>query len=61
MSQSGCRPWQTPLREELLHQLQYIVIIETAKANGINIYTYLEYLLLYMLDTDWRNYPEVLD
>ena len=36
-------------------------IIETAKANGLNVYTYLEYLLLYMPDTDWRNYPEDLD
>jgi len=36
-------------------------IIETAKANGLNVYTYLEYLLLYMPDTDWRNYPEGLD
>ena len=36
-------------------------IIETAKANGLNVYTYLEYLLLYMPDTDWRNYPEELD
>lgn len=36
-------------------------IIETAKANGLNVYTYLEYLLLYMPDTDWRNHPEELD
>lgn len=36
-------------------------LIETAKANGLNVYTYLEYLLLYMPDTDWRNYPEELD
>lgn len=36
-------------------------IIETAKANGLNVYTYLEYLFLYMPDTDWRNYPELLD
>ena len=36
-------------------------IIETAKANGLNVYTYLEYLLLYMPDTDWCNYPEELD
>ena len=36
-------------------------IIETAKTNGLNVYTYLEYLLLYMPDTDWRNYPEELD
>ncbi len=30
-------------------------IIETAKANGLNVYTYLEYLLMYMPDTNWRN------
>lgn len=36
-------------------------IIETAKENGLHIYTYLEYLLLYMPDTDWRNHPESLD
>lgn len=36
-------------------------IIETAKANGLNAYTYLEYLLLYMPDTDWQNHPENLD
>ena len=35
-------------------------IIETAKANNLNVYTYLQYLLLYMPDTDWRNYPEDL-
>ncbi len=36
-------------------------IVETAKANGLNVYTYLEYLLMYMPDTDWRNYPEDLE
>lgn len=36
-------------------------IIETAKANGLNVYTYLEYLLLYMPDTDWQNHPEELE
>ncbi len=36
-------------------------IVETAKANGLNVFTYLEYLLLYMPDTDWRNHPEDLD
>lgn len=36
-------------------------IIETAKANNLNVYTYLQYLLLYMPDTDWRNYPDELD
>lgn len=36
-------------------------LIETAKANGLNVYTYLEYLLLYMPDMDWQNYPEDLE
>lgn len=36
-------------------------IVETAKANGLEIYTYLEYLLLYMPDCDWQNHPEDLD
>lgn len=36
-------------------------IIETAKANGLNVYTYLEFLLMYMPDTDWRNHPEDLE
>lgn len=36
-------------------------IVETAKANGLSVYTYLEYLLLYMPDTDWQNHPEDLD
>lgn len=36
-------------------------LIETAKANGLNVYTYLEYLLLYMPDVDWRNDPTQLD
>ena len=35
-------------------------IIETAKANGLNVYTYLEYLLMYMPDTNWRNNLEEL-
>lgn len=36
-------------------------LVETAKANGLNVYTYLEYLLMYMPDSDWQNYPDVLD
>lgn len=36
-------------------------IVETAKAYGLNVYTYLEYLILYMPDTDWKNHPELLD
>lgn len=36
-------------------------IIETAKANGLNVYTYLEFLLMWMPDTDWQNHPEDLE
>ena len=36
-------------------------IIETAKANGLNVFTYLEFLLIYMPGTDWHNHPEELD
>lgn len=36
-------------------------LIETAKANGLNVYAYLEYLLLYMSGSDRQQYPEELD
>jgi transposase len=36
-------------------------IVETAKANNLNVYTYLNYLLLYMPDMDYKNYPEVME
>ena len=36
-------------------------IIETAKANEINVYAYLQYLLLNMADGDYHNEPGVLD
>lgn len=36
-------------------------LVETAKANGLNIYSYLEYLLLYMTDVDYKNHPEDLE
>lgn len=36
-------------------------IVETAKANGLNVYTYLQHLLLYMPGGDWHNHPEELD
>lgn len=36
-------------------------LIETAKANDLNVYTYLEYLLLYMPDVDWRSDPSQMD
>jgi len=36
-------------------------LVETAKANGLNIYAYLNYLLLYMPDTDFHCHPELLE
>ena len=36
-------------------------IVETAKANGLNVYAYLQHLLLYMPGSDWHNHPEELD
>jgi len=36
-------------------------IVETAKANNLNVFTYLNYLLLYMPNTEYRNYPESMD
>ncbi|MGE5627784.1 MAG: transposase domain-containing protein [Solirubrobacterales bacterium] len=36
-------------------------MVETAKANELEVYTYLEYLLLYMPDLDWQNHPEDLE
>lgn len=36
-------------------------IIETAKANGLNTYKYLEYLLREMPDSDYMRHPENLD
>lgn len=36
-------------------------IIETAKANGLNTYKYLEYLLKEMPDSDWMRHPENLN
>ena len=36
-------------------------LVETAKANGINVYAYLKHLLLYMPSAKWQQYPEELD
>ena len=36
-------------------------LVETAKANGLNVFEYLNYLLLYMPDTPWQQSPELLD
>ena len=35
-------------------------IVETAKANGLNIYLYFKYLLEQMTDCDWLGHPELL-
>ena len=36
-------------------------LVETAKANGLNVYANLEQLLLYMPDTPWRSEPDSLN
>lgn len=36
-------------------------LVETAKANGLNVYAYLQHLLLYMPGSEWQQYPEELD
>jgi len=36
-------------------------LIETAKANNLNVYAYLQHLLLYMPDTEWQSEPSLLD
>jgi len=36
-------------------------LVEKTKANNLNVYAYLNYLLLYMPDMDYRNYPEVME
>lgn len=36
-------------------------LVETAKANGLNVYAYLEHLLLYMPGSEWQRYPEELN
>jgi len=36
-------------------------LVETAKANGLNVNKYLEYVLQFMSATDWRNNPEFLE
>lgn len=36
-------------------------LVETAKANGLNVNKYLQYVLQFMSATDWRNHPEFLD
>lgn len=36
-------------------------LVETAKANGLNVYAYLQHLLQYMPGSEWQRYPEELD
>jgi transposase len=36
-------------------------LIETAKVNNLNVYAYLQHLLLYMPDTEWQSDPSLLD
>ena len=36
-------------------------IVETAKANNLDPYQYLQHLLLYMPDTDYKKYPQALE
>jgi hypothetical protein len=36
-------------------------IVETAKVNNLDVYNYLQHLLLYMPDIDYKNYPEDLE
>lgn len=36
-------------------------LVETAKANDLNVFEYLHHLLLYMPDTAWQQHPELLD
>ena len=36
-------------------------LIETAKANGLNVFVYRNHLLLYMPNTSWQNHLEELD
>ena len=36
-------------------------IVETAKANGLNVYTYLNYLLERMPNINWNTNPQILE
>lgn len=36
-------------------------LVETARANKLNVYEYLSYLLTVMPNTDFRNHPEKLN
>ena len=36
-------------------------LVETAKANGLNVFAYFQHLLTYMPGSEWQQYPEKLD
>ena len=36
-------------------------LVETAKANDLNVYAYLDYLLAEMPNADFYNHPEIID
>ena len=36
-------------------------LVETARANGLNVYEYLSYLLTVMPNTDFKNHPELIE
>ncbi len=48
----------TPLK---MQSWPFTVSVRTAKANGLNVYTYLEYLFLYLPDTEWQSDLELLE
>ena len=36
-------------------------LVETARANDLNVYAYLDYLLAEMPNADFYNHPEIID
>ena len=52
-------PYQT--MQQRMPSAAVYSLIETAKANGLNVYAYLQHILLYMPDSEWQTYPEELD
>ena len=36
-------------------------LVETAKANGLNVNKYLQYVIQYMSATDWQDNPKLMD
>ena len=69
LAEQGIRPiaigrknylFSTSMKGATANAMAY-TIIETAKANGLNVFTYLEFLLMWMPDTDWNDHPEDLE